>query len=246
MANRRQTEPVDGAILIDDDMQSYDRPLQDVDRKEISENIYEEVASSVVPSQRPGVLAPVDVIDDAADALIETALASSTYEKPQHRSSVSVKKEDLQFLAECFPNYSNSDLKSLYTRFNGDMQRTCNEIMEKPLIRMTSLDEFGIDSDDYEDIVHKSGGKEAGPAQTVHEIEAKNHRQTCDCFATVLDDEFDSDNEKFILKLDRRFIYALKKYSGAASRSPIGSFLPWKFCSLLYFIPFNFISIMKA
>ena len=251
MTDRKQKKQIDGTILIDDDMQSYDRPLQDADRTELSDNIYEGVASNVFPSERRDVVKSIDVIDDAADALIETALAGSPYDKPQHRLLGSVKKEDLQFLAECFPNYDNYVLKSLYLKFNGDMQRTCNEIMEQPLIRMASLDGFEVDSRDYEDIVQKSDGKEAGSAQNVHEIDAKNHRQTSYCFATVSDDKFDKDDEAFVLKLDRRFINALKNHSGAAFSSPLGSFLylgPFITVVLLYFIRFNIhlISITKA
>eukprot|EP00795_Rhopilema_esculentum_P000544 gene544-10229_t len=84
----------------------------------------------------------------AKNSRTENPIVRSRNEKPESRDNSpkaglppSVMNEtDLNFLLECFPDYENDVLKSVFMRFDGDIQRTCNEIMEQPLVKMSAFD----------------------------------------------------------------------------------------------------------
>ena len=85
---------------------------------------------------------------EAENSRTENAVVRPRNKKPESRDDSpkaglipSVMNEtDLDFLLECFPDYEKDVLKSVFMRFDGDIERTCNEIMEQPLVRMNAFD----------------------------------------------------------------------------------------------------------
>ena len=194
-------------IFIADDSQPIGKPFQGVYHEVVSPEISEVMGADATPSNRSGLRNDVVVRDGFADEEIETLLPSHS----RRGSSVPIKKEDLQFLVECFPNYSIDILESVYVRFNGNMQRICSEIMEQPLVNVTSLRGFQFNEDDSGYDGRESNKKQGFSAQTLHETEAEMSEDAKTYFVTASPDR---DSGKYVLKLDRGFISALQHRFG--------------------------------
>ena len=203
-------------IYIDDDIQQFRKPFQGVHHEVVSPEISEVVRADSASSNRSGLRHEVDVRDGFAYKETEAVLPSFHSE---HDSSVPVNKEDLQFLVECFPNYSIDVLESVYARFNGDMQRICSEIMEQPLVNVTSLRGFQFDDGESKYNGGESNRTDVFPAQNVNKTEAEIDEDAKTYFVTASPDR---DSDKYILKLDRVFISALQHRFGASLQIETG------------------------
>ena len=224
-------------IFVDDYVNPNEKPIQLLSGEEISDKLNGEVASRLASSYTSRVQSSGDVISDLIDEEIGTALAGVDSQHGPKGSPTSVNREDLKFLEECFPNYDRDILESVYMKFKGDMQRICNGIMEQPLVRMTSLDGFGIDSDNSDDVIGKSIERGSDSSRNVDGIETENERQADKYCGTASTARCNKDNETFVLKLDRDFISAIKNCSGASFPLSLGKFtLIMEFYNYFYFI----------
>ena len=219
-------------IVVDDDISSVtsslEETLQEIYDQEISDKINREVDSQqskvdVISGRKSGRSGLADVMDDETDQELGAVLARIGAHGSLDSNAVSMDPNDLKFLLECFPDYSRDVLESVYLRFHGDMQRICNEIMEQPLVKITSLDRFQIGNESSEDNLIKYDETEANSSDELNEDEVEKDQSKKKCLAkvsTANNDEGENDN--FVLKLDRGFITALKNRAGGAFPSSFG------------------------
>ena len=167
------------------------------------------------------------IIDDNFDKELDSAFAgpSEIREVPKddlctavNKEVTSLNTEDLNFLLECFPDYESDVLESVYRRFDGDLMRVCSEIMEQPLVKMTTIDRLQSISDNSEnDLIDDAYAAKLRPFDL--EMDEAEILKDDTAYARVRQSDYmkTADERNFVISVDRNFVSSMKRKRGQSS-----------------------------
>ena len=167
------------------------------------------------------------IIDDNFDKELDSAFSGPSEVREVSKDDLctavnkevtSLNTEDLNFLLECFPDYESDVLESVYRRFDGDLMRVCSEIMEQPLVKMTTFDRLQSITDNSEnDLIDDTNTAKSRPFDL--EIDEVETVKDDTAYARVRQSDYmkTADERNFVISVDGNFVSSMKRKRGQSS-----------------------------